>query len=95
MTKDRHILHTAKKKKGRLPWIGHCLRRNCLQKHVIEEKIDRRIEVTGRRGRRSKQLLRDFRETRGRWILKEEVLDRSVCRTRLGTGCGPVVRLIK
>jgi hypothetical protein len=38
-------------------WIGHILSRNCLLKHVIEVKIERRIEVTGRRGRRRKQLL--------------------------------------
>jgi len=29
-------------------WIGHILRRNCLLKRVIEGKIKRRIEVTGR-----------------------------------------------
>jgi hypothetical protein len=32
-------------------WIGHILRRNCLLKHIIEEKIVGRIEVTGKRGR--------------------------------------------
>ena len=29
-------------------WIGHILRGNCLLKHVIEGKIEERIEVTGR-----------------------------------------------
>ena len=38
-------------------WIGHILFRNCLLKHVIEGKIEGRIEVTGRRGGRCKQLL--------------------------------------
>jgi len=38
-------------------WMGGILRRNCLQKHVIEGKIDGRIELTRRRGRRRKQLL--------------------------------------
>jgi len=33
-------------------WIGHILRRSCLLKHAIEGKIERRIEVTRRRGRR-------------------------------------------
>jgi hypothetical protein len=33
------------------------LHRNCLPKHVIEGKIEGRIEVMGRRGRRCKQLL--------------------------------------
>ena len=44
-----------------------------------------------RQGRRRKQLLGDI-ETRGYWRLKEEVLDRSVWRTRLRRGYGPVVR---
>jgi hypothetical protein len=30
---------------------------NCLLKHVIERKIKERIEMTGRRARRRKQLL--------------------------------------
>ena len=33
------------------------LRRNCLLQHVIEGKVEARIEVTGRRERRRKQLL--------------------------------------
>jgi hypothetical protein len=33
--------------------MGHTLRRNCLLKHVIEGKLEGRIEVTGRRGRRT------------------------------------------
>jgi hypothetical protein len=33
-------------------WFGHILRSNCLLKRVIEGKIEERIEVTGRRGRR-------------------------------------------
>ena len=41
--------------------IGHILRRNCLLKHVIEGKMEGRIEVTGRRGRRRKQLLDDLK----------------------------------
>jgi hypothetical protein len=46
------------------------LRRNCLLKHVIEEKIEGRIEVMGRRGRRRKQLLEDLKEKRANWKLK-------------------------
>jgi hypothetical protein len=37
------------------------LGRNCLLKHVIEGKIEGRIGVTGRRGRRHKQLLSDLK----------------------------------
>jgi len=40
------------------------LRSSCLLKHV-EEKIEGRIEVTGRRERRRKKLLDDLKETRG------------------------------
>jgi len=52
-------------------WIGHILRRNCLLKHVTEEKIEgRRV-----RGRRRNQLLDDLKEKkRGCWKLKEEAL---------------------
>jgi hypothetical protein len=73
-------------------WIGHILRRNCLLKHVIEGKLEGRIEMTGRQGRRSKQLLDDLKEKRRYWKLKEEALDRRLWRTRFGRGYGPVVR---
>jgi hypothetical protein len=63
---ERNILHTVIRRKDK--WTGHVLRRNCLLKHIIE----RRIEVTGRRERRRKQLLDDLKETRGFWKLKEE-----------------------
>jgi len=33
-----NILHTIKRKQA--AWIRHILRRNCLLKHVITEKID-------------------------------------------------------
>jgi len=50
------------------------LRRNCLLKHVIEGKIEGRIEVTGRRRRRRKQLSDDLAERKEYWKLKEEAL---------------------
>jgi hypothetical protein len=43
---ERNILHTIKRRKAN--WIGHILRRNCLLKHVIEGKLEGRIEVTER-----------------------------------------------
>jgi hypothetical protein len=55
---ERNILHTIKRREAN--WIGHILRRNCLLKHVIEGKLEGRIEMTGRRGRRRKQLLDDL-----------------------------------
>jgi hypothetical protein len=88
--KERNILHTVKG--NRANCVGHILRRNCLLKHVIEGKIEEKIEGTGRRGRRRKQLLDDLEEKGGSWTLKEEALDRTVWRTRFGSGYGPVVR---
>ena len=73
-------------------WIGRILRRNCLLKHVIEEKIEGRIEEKVRRGRRHKQLLDDLTERRGYWKLKEGPLDRNVSRIRFVRGCRRVVR---
>jgi hypothetical protein len=63
---ERNMLHTIKRRKAN--WIGHILRRNCLLKHVIEGKLEGRIEMTGRRGRRRKQLLDDLKE-------KEKILE--------------------
>jgi hypothetical protein len=37
--------------------LGHSLRRDCLLKHVTEGKLEGRIEVMGRRGKRRKRLL--------------------------------------
>jgi hypothetical protein len=56
---ERNILQTVKRRKAN--WISHILRRNCLLKLVIEGKLEGRIEVTGRRGRRRKQLLDDLK----------------------------------
>jgi hypothetical protein len=87
---ERNIVHTIKRRKAH--WIGHILRRNCLLKHVIEGKIEGRIEMTGRRGRRRKQLLDDPKEKTRYWKLKEEALDRTQWRSHFGRGYGPVVR---
>jgi hypothetical protein len=57
---DRNILNIIKRR--RTNWIGHVLRRNCLLKHVIEGKLEGRVEMIGRWGRRRKQLLDDLKE---------------------------------
>ena len=62
----RNILQT-KRKKG--DWIGHILRRDCLLKHVIEGKIEGRIEAKERRRRRRKQLLDDLNTLRRTGLL--------------------------
>jgi hypothetical protein len=87
---ERNIVHTIKRRKAN--WIGHILRRNCLLKHVIGGKLEGRIEMTGRRGRRRKQLMDDLKEKKRNCKLKEEALDRTLWRTRFGRGYGPVVR---
>ena len=56
VNEQRNNLHEIRKRKA--DWIGHILRQNCLLKQVIEEEIKGEIEVTRRRGRRRKKLLR-------------------------------------
>ena len=87
--KERNILQTIKWRKSN--WIGHICR-NCLLNHIIEGKIEERMGMTGRQGRRHKQLLDDLKETRRYWKMKEEVLDCTVWRTHFGRGYGSVVR---
>jgi len=53
-------LHAIKKRSAN--WIGQILHSNCILKHVIEGKIEERIEMTGRQGRRRKQLLTTLRK---------------------------------
>jgi hypothetical protein len=56
---ERNILLEIKRRKAN--WIGHIWHRNFLLKHVIEGKVEGRIEVTRRRGRKRKQLLDDLK----------------------------------
>ena len=59
-------------------WIGHILHRHCLLKHVVEEKMEERMKVTGRCARRCKKF-------------KEEALNHTLWGTVYGRGCGPVI----
>jgi hypothetical protein len=86
---ERNILQTIKRKAN---WIGHILHRNWFLKHGIEGKLEGRIKMTGRRGRRHKQLLGDFWEKRRYWKLKEEALDLTLWGTRFGRGNRPIIR---
>jgi hypothetical protein len=54
---NRGITYSIKRRKAN--WIGQILCRNRLLKHVIEGKIEGRIEVTERRERRRKRILDD------------------------------------
>jgi hypothetical protein len=87
---QRNILHEISKRKAK--WIGHILCRNCILQRVIEGKIQGRIEVTGRQGRRRTKLLDDLKERRGYSHLKKEALDRTMWRAHFGRGFGPVAR---
>jgi hypothetical protein len=89
---ERNILQTVKRKKAN--WIDHILPRNYLLKHVTEGKIEGKKGLTGRRGRRRKQLLEDLKEKRKYCKPKEEALDRTMWRTRLRRGSEHFVRRI-
>ena len=56
---QRNILHEISKRKA--TWIGHILLRNCFLQQVVEGKIKGRIDVAGRRGRRRRKPLGNFK----------------------------------
>lgn len=60
------------------------MRGNCLLKYIIGLNIEGKIEVTGRRGIRGKELIDDLQEKRGYWKLQEETLSGTLWRTRFG-----------
>jgi hypothetical protein len=60
--RGKNIIKIIKQNKAN--WIGHTVHRNCLLEQVIEGQTEGRIEMTVRRGRRSKQHLDDLRERR-------------------------------
>jgi hypothetical protein len=84
---QRNILHEIRRRKAN--WIGHILRKHCL---LDEGKTDEGTYVMGRRRRRRKQLLDDFKGTRGYWKQEEDALYDTVWRTHFGSGYGRVVR---
>jgi hypothetical protein len=83
---EKSTVQTVKRRKTN--WIGHMLRRNCLLKHVIEGKIEGRIEVTGRRG----SSLSSYCMTLKKGELKEETLAGAVWETFFGKNYRPVAR---
>jgi hypothetical protein len=66
------------------------LRRNCLLKHVIEEKIEGRKDMMENEGGRCQQLLYELRALEGYWKLKGEALDHTLWRTHFGRGYGSI-----
>jgi hypothetical protein len=59
-----------------------------LVKHIIEGKIQEGIAVTGRRGRKRKQLLDVVKETRG---YCKEAIGRTLWRNHFGRSYVPVI----
>jgi hypothetical protein len=57
--------------------------RNCLLQ-VTEGKIKGGIEVTGRQGKRRRELMDDLKKRRGYSHLKEEALDHTMWRAHFG-----------
>ena len=97
---NNEVLHSVKKegnivgktKRWNANRICHSLCRNCPLKHVIEGKVEERIEVTRGRGRICKQLLDDLKENIGLWILEDGTLDRTVWISVFGRGYGSFIR---
>jgi hypothetical protein len=73
-SRSRKISYKQQKRR-KANWIGHILRRNCFLNEIIKGKIKGRTGVTGRRGKRRKQLPDDLKEKRGYLKMKEEALD--------------------
>ena len=69
--------------------IGHILSSNRLLKHIVERRIEERVEL---KGRRRNEEMSDLKEMSGYCKLKEETLDGPLWRSRCGRDCGPVVR---
>jgi len=87
------LTHFLLYKKGRnVNWLGHT-RRNYFLEHVIEGNVEGRIELTGRRRRRLKQLVADLREMRGYCKSKQEAINCTLWRTRFRRGYGPVAKI--
>jgi hypothetical protein len=76
------------KKEG---WLSQFLLRNL--KQVIVRRIEGRLEVAERRGRRHKQLLDDLKEKRVYWLFEVEALDRTLWSTPFWRGYETVIRL--
>jgi ABC-type uncharacterized transport system ATPase component len=90
----RNILHTTERRKANS--INHILHGNCLLKHVNEGKIEEKMEVMERRGRRRKYKLDDIKETREYTITEKKKKKKALCHTLWRTPFGRVYgRVVK
>jgi len=83
-------LITKIKKWKKCNWVGQVLRRNCLLKHVIKEKI----EGMGRQRKRRKQLPDNIKGTRRYLKLKEDVQILESGEIRFQKFCVPLARQV-
>jgi hypothetical protein len=67
------------------------LHRHCLLKHVTEEKIERRIGMIERQGRKHKKLLDDLME-KTQYLKLKEALDCTPWSICIGRSYGFIVR---
>ena len=69
----RNNLNTIKRRKGN--WIDHTLRRNWHLKHIIENKIEGAMDVTGRNEENvnSYWVTLRKRENSGNWKMKQQI----------------------
>ena len=84
----RDVLHTIKR--NQTDWIGHIRCGNFPLNHLMEGKVEEQDKGMRRRRKRRKQLLIPFKAKQTMKIWKGEVLDRTLCRTYFGSGCGLV-----
>ena len=75
-----------KTKAGKLDWS------HLVYYFLPKTRCWRKTEGRRKRWRRRKKLLDELTETRKLWKLREEAVDRTLWRTRLGRGYGSVVR---
>jgi hypothetical protein len=69
----RNILQKIRRKKAN--WIGHLFHRSCFLNHVIEGKVEQRIEVTVKR--------RQGRRLRSYWMVLRKRDDAGSCNKKL------------
>lgn len=79
------VLHTVKgeryitrRVKYKANWFGHSLHWNGVIESAIEKKIEESTDVTGRGGRRCKQILDNLTVTRGYYKLEYEAIARAL-----------------
>ena len=84
------LLYTILRRKAK--WIGRILWKNCLLKHVTEEKVNGRIQVKEKGVTRCMQLLDNLKEMKGYKKLNQEAHDRTLWITCFVRGYGPVTR---